>query len=257
VVTNAIGQNLQTGYPGNYGSKDESANVTDVKHLDLRSVDYYPGQVPGAGYPTQPIQFQPTGQTQICYSQGGGANCQTIYYGTNTATTIVDGGFNQGVGGQGQPGVPICNTYNNGGIPTSSCSIVDAPYGNAGGLGGGCQTSYFGGVQTTNCVQGGALGGYGAPYLPCFTYFNGGQQTVTCTPTTTASTYFTTSTQSFCNTFVNGGATTTSCTTNFYTSATRTSYSIINAAAKETGMPGGVLGQGVAAILGVAAMIAI
>ncbi|KAE9983351.1 hypothetical protein BLS_004561 [Venturia inaequalis] len=278
IVTNTVDQ----GFGGIFGKKAEPTgvpaldlsaltNVTDVKQLDMRAdkadkvsaatkaSEYLPGQVNGGGYATQPIQFQPTGQTQLCYTQlNGGNNCQQIYYGYNTATTIVNGGFNQGVGGQGDPGVPLCNTYyNGGGIPTSSCSIVGAPFGNVGGIGGGCQTSYFGGVQTTNCIQGGALGGYGAPYLPCFTYFNGGQQSVTCTPTTTASTYFTTSTQSFCNTFVNGGATTTSCTTNFYTSATRTSYSIINAAAKETGMPGGVLGQGVAAVLGVAAMIAL
>lgn len=296
IVTGFGSKAAPTGLPGL--ELAALANITDVKHLDLRADKASDAKAAsavkaGTAYGTQPIQFQPTGQTQICYSQGGSPNCNQIYYGYNTATTIVNGGFNAGVGGQGQPGVPLCNTYyNGGGLPTSSCSIVGAPVGNGGpvgnqgngigvgggvgvgggaggvgvggvgvggvgGIGGNCQVSYFGGVQTTNCVQGGALGGYGAPYLPCFTYFNGGQQTVTCTPTTTASTYFTTSTQSFCNTFVNGGATTTSCTTNFYTSATRTSYSIINAAAKETGMPGGVLGQGVAAVLGVAAMIAL
>jgi len=208
----------------------------------------YPGQYPN-GYPTAtaPLQFQPTSQTVACYpTQNGGytnSQCQTIYYGPNTATTVSDYGYgNGGYGGYG--GVGYCQTYYNNGIATQSCSAQGiSSYGY-------CNTFYNGGTATTSC----SAGGFG--YQPCFTYFNGGQSTVTCTPTTTASTYYTTSTQSFCNTFVNGGATTTSCTTNTYTSATRTSYAIINGAPKETGMARGMLGQAVAGViaLGVAAL---
>ncbi|KAF2434570.1 hypothetical protein EJ08DRAFT_730770 [Tothia fuscella] len=149
------------------------------------------------------LGFVPTSQTVIGCGQAQG--CQTIYYGPNTATTIFPGGGGNFPGNQGG----ICNTVFANGVPQTSCTPGGA---------------YGGGI-------GGAIGNQ-----PCYTFFNGNQQSISCAGMQLASTYYTTSTQSICQTF-NGQQ---SCSLQYITMATRTSFR--NAAARETGAAG-VMGQ--------------
>jgi hypothetical protein len=154
------------------------------------------------------LGFVPTSQTII--------NGQSIFYGPNTVTTIFPGGGYSG------------NTI----IP---------------GQGGLCNTYFQNGIAQTSCAPGGGIGSYGGG-TPCYTFFNGNQQSVSCAAGLggQGSIYYSTATQSFCQT-INGQP---SCSVGLVTIPTRTGY--FNAAPRETGAIG-MMGQVAAGLMVVGA----